>query len=78
MQKTVHDKAIRLIEGGNVEIDGIWFYLARFPVCFDGNPCMECDLDSICKMEHSDVCETCEAILHRKCCLRLAHTRRKQ
>ena len=73
---TVHDKAIRLIEGGVVNIEGNWFRLIRFPDNYDDNPCMECDLDSICRMEHTDVCGECEAILHRKCCLKLAGTGR--
>lgn len=68
----VHDKAIRLAEGGIVEIDGNWFRLIRFPENYDDNPCMECDLDSICRMEHTDVCAECEALLHVKCLLELA------
>ena len=43
----VHDKAIRLCEGGIVEIEGNWFRLRRFPDYYDDNPCMECELDSI-------------------------------
>lgn len=73
---TVHDKAIRLLEGGVVNIEGLWFRLIRFPDYYDDNPCMECDLDSICRMEHVDICVECEAISHRKCCLRLKGTGR--
>lgn len=71
-KKSVHEKAIRLVEGGAVEIDCNWFRLIRFPEEYDGNPCMDCELDSICRMEHTDICEECEAITYRKCCLQLA------
>lgn len=69
---TTHDKAIRLLEGGAVEIDANWFKLVKLPEDYDGNPCMECDLDSICRMEHTDVCGECDAISRRRCYLRLA------
>lgn len=72
---TVHDKAIRLLEGGIVEIDGDWFRLIRFPDYYDGITCMECDLDSICREEHEDICAECEAISGKECCLRLAQKR---
>ena len=73
---TVHDKAIRLLEGGVVNINGDWFRLIRFPACFEVDACNECTLDSICRMEHVDVCAECESISKQKCCLRLAHTGR--
>lgn len=75
---TIHDKAILLLEGGIVEIDSDWFYLKRFPDYYDDNPCMECNLDSICRMEHTDVCGECEAISNRRCCLELASTRQSR
>ena len=74
---TIHDKAIRILEGGIVEIDGNWFGLKRFPDWYDDNACMECDLDSICRMEHTNVCAECESIIHRKCCLRLASSAKR-
>lgn len=76
MYKTIHDKAIRLAEGGIVDIDSNWFRLIRYPEDYDGDSCMECDLDSICRMEHTDVCRECEAILHRKCNLELANRKK--
>lgn len=69
---TVHDKAIRLLEGGFVEIDSNLFSLRKFPNDYDGETCVDCDLDSICRMEHTVVCVECEAISRRKCCLQLA------
>lgn len=71
---TVHDKAIRLLEGGVVEIDGNWFRVRKLPADYNDSPCVECNLDSICKMNHSDVCEECDAISHKKCYLELAST----
>ena len=69
---TIHDKAIRLVEGGIVEIEADWFRLRKLPDYYDDNPCMECELDSICQIEHQDICGECEAISHRRCYLQLA------
>ena len=74
---TEHDKAIRLLEGGIVEIDANWFRLRRFPDYYEGNPCEECELDSICRLEHTDVCGECEAISNRRCMLKLASAGRR-
>lgn len=68
---TVHDKAIRLLEGGVVNIDGNWFRVRQFPDDYDDIPCMECDLDSICQTEHTDVCVECEMISKKRYCLQL-------
>ena len=68
---TVHDKAIRLLEGGVVEIEANWFGLTRLSDDKFVYPCLECKLDSICKQEHVEVCEECDAISSGKCCLRL-------
>ena len=73
---TVHDKAIRLLEGGVVEINGNWFRLLQYETDVEVDACNECTLDSICRMEHVDVCAECESISKRNCCLRLAHTGR--
>ena len=77
MKKTTeHDKAIRLLEGGIVEIETNWFRVKRFPDDYDGNPCEECWLDSICRLEHTYVCAECEAISNQRCCLQLANESR--
>ena len=70
---TVHDKAIRLLEGGVVEIKSNWFSLRRLPEGEFIYPCLECNLDSICHGEHADVCEECDTISGGKCCLQLAN-----
>lgn len=69
---TIHDKAVRLVEGGIIEIEGLNFKLRKFPDWYDDDQCMECELDSICRMEHTDICWECEAILRKRCCLQLA------
>lgn len=68
----VHEKAIRLLEGGIVEIASNWFRVRKFPAYYDGIPCGVCELDSICRDDHIDVCAECEKISHRRCCLQLA------
>lgn len=71
---TVHDKAIRLLEGGIVEIENNWFSLKRLSDAEGFTSCTECELDSICHGEHADVCEECDAISGGVCCLQLAYT----
>lgn len=51
---SAHDKAIRLLEGGSVEIDSNWFRLATVNGKIDA--CNECKLDSICRINHGFVC----------------------
>lgn len=70
---SVHDKAIRLLEGGVVEINSDWFRLLKFSDDIDVEPCSECELDSICREEHREVCSECDSISGLKCFLRLAH-----
>lgn len=72
----VHDKAIRLLEGGAVNIDGNWFKLKKFPIIDGFCPCYECNLDSICREEHVAVCQECDDISGKKCCLILVLTGR--
>ena len=73
---TVHDKAIRLLEGGIVNIKGDWFRLRKLSDNEGFTPCTECELDSICREEHEAVCEECDAISGAVCCLQLARTGR--
>lgn len=49
-----HDKAIRLLEGGLVEIDGLVFSMDEVGPEYD--PCYSCRLDSICSPNIMDVC----------------------
>lgn len=52
--QSVHDKAIRLLEGGIVEIDNLNFSIEE--VEGDDIACTECQLDSICSKNIIDVC----------------------
>lgn len=65
----IHDKAIRLVEGGIVEIDGHCFSMVRNPDIID--PCNVCELDSICHKGNTicDVCMECEIIIRERCFL---------
>lgn len=63
MGKTVHDKAIRLIEGGIVEVDGHCVTMAHRPNHVD--PCSVCHLDSQCHQlgpicDFFDPCFVCD------------------
>lgn len=49
-----HDKAIRLLEGGLVEIDGLLFSIDDAGI--EDDACNSCQLDSICSVNISNVC----------------------
>ena len=76
IRMSIHDKAIRLLEGGIVEIDSDWFYLKLLPSYYDDSDCNECELGSICQDAHKEVCAECSKIGDRKCCLQLASTKK--
>ena len=46
MKQSVHKKAIRLVEGGEVEVDGHSVRLVKYPCIVD--PCFCCEMDSLC------------------------------
>lgn len=68
-KENIHDKAIRLVEGGIVEVDGLSVKLHREPYIFD--PCFCCDMDSLCHKgsEMCSVCEECDRITKNDCLL---------
>lgn len=55
-EKELHQKAIRLIEGGIVEVCGHSVALGREPYIFD--PCFGCEMDCLCHKD-GDICELC-------------------
>lgn len=61
-EDSVHDKAIRLLEGGLVEIDNLVFSIEET----DGlsGVCECCQLDSICSRNIQDVCAEADSITH--------------
>lgn len=71
MKMSVHDKAIRLIEGGIVEVDGHCVRLHRDKYIFD--PCFVCEMDCLCHKgtEMCSVCEECDSITREDCFLAL-------
>jgi len=73
MKESVHEKAIRLIEGGIVDVDGHSVKLGKEPYIFD--PCFCCEMDSLCHIgnEMYSVCEECDNITHMDCFLILCN-----
>lgn len=59
-QATVYQKAIRLIEGGHVEIDGLMVRAVKLhiinPEDFYCIACEECEMDCLCKDLMAEVC----------------------
>lgn len=66
---TLHEKAIRLVEGGIVEVSGISVIMRHEPDIF--NPCFVCDMDSLCHSgnEICKLCQECDLITGEDCCL---------
>lgn len=59
-EMTLHDKAVRLCEGGVVECSGHYVRAKEIPDGFC--PCMECSMDSACDMEMTDLCAECDGL----------------
>lgn len=69
MKNTIHEKAIRLIEGGHVEADGHSVRMAIVAEPFE--PCAACEMDCLCH-EGTEICELCvecDGITGRGCYL---------
>lgn len=58
----IHDKAIRLVEGGVVKVDGLSVRAVRINVMHD--TCDLCEMDCLCHFgtEMLDVCKECDRI----------------
>lgn len=58
----IHDKAIRLIEGGVVEVDGLFVRAIKVDNIF--GICSNCSMDCLCHLgtEVLDVCTECDEI----------------
>ena len=72
-EKEIHEKAIRLLEGGIVSVDGHGVTLRKCPL--DEDACMICEMDSICRIgtEMYSVCMECDIISNDSCYLKLTH-----
>lgn len=68
-QQTIHEKAIRLIEGGQVSVDGHCVEMKQ--ATEDGESCMQCAMDCICRRDSEtvNVCIECEMITGKDCYL---------
>ena len=74
-QTEIHEKAIRLIEGGVAEVDG-HFVVARIAMN-QTFPCEGCNMDSICTRDSNaimDVCMECDRLTNTKHVLRIKGT----
>ena len=67
--ESIHSKAIRLLEGGVVEVQGLSVVVrAEKWLC---DPCFVCEMDSICHFgsEMCNVCHECDIISKKDCFL---------
>lgn len=72
-EMSLHDKAIRLLEGGVVSCSG--HSVRAIEVIDCDNICMLCDMDSACDIEMTDLCAECDGITHTKHILKFAHSK---
>lgn len=72
-EKEIHEKAIRLLEGGKVIVDGLSVKMAKCPT--EELACNICKMDSICHFgsEMHYVCRECDMISQQNCYLILTH-----
>lgn len=71
-EMSLHDKAIRLLEGGVVACSG---HAVRVVGVIDNDKsCLLCDMDSACDDEMIELCAECDSITHSKHILKFAHT----
>lgn len=70
--KGLHDKAVRLLEGGVVSCSG--HAVRVVDVVGDDNVCMLCEMDSACNFQMIELCAECDTITHSKHILKFAHT----
>ena len=70
-KQSIHEKAIRLIEGGIVDVDGHSVKLVNVPDMFD--TCNLCEMDCLCHIgtEMCYVCIECVGISKKDCILKL-------
>lgn len=69
MAKSVHDIAVRLVEGGIEEVDGLSVKLGHKPLIFP--PCSCCEMDSLCHQgsKMCELCVECDSIKNEDCFL---------
>lgn len=59
---SIHEKAIRLLEGGVVEVDGLFVRAVKINCMYD--TCDLCEMDCLCHFgaEMYEVCKECDSI----------------
>lgn len=70
-EMTLHEKAIRLCEGGIVECSGHALKAVVIPIEWDS--CNECSMDSACNEEIKALCEECDTLQGLQHLLKFAH-----
>lgn len=67
--ENIHEKAIRLIEGGIVEVSGLCVKMSRAPL--GELACYDCEMDCLCHQGNPicDLCEECYSITRDNCFL---------
>lgn len=68
---TLHDKAIRLLEGGVVEVDNHW--VRAVSLFYDSDSCQACEMDSACSWEISELCYEVDCISGKPHILKLCN-----
>lgn len=69
-QKTLHEKAIRLIEGGVAEVDSLVVRAVKVPEGYE--PCFWCSMDCLCKGDIAKLCAELDLIDSNQYKLKLA------
>lgn len=74
--KSIHEKAIRLLEGGVVEVDGLYVMVVGTTAMFD--LCDICEMDSLCHIgtEMCEVCKECDSMTVHYNYLKLVNEKR--
>ena len=77
-KQSIHEKAIRLLEGGIVQVDGHSVRLSKVHHVLLS--CELCDMDCLCHTgtEMCDVCVECTDILNKNCFLELVTSSSKR
>lgn len=68
---TIHDKAVRLCEGGVVECSGHAIRAVVIPPGFSG--CDYCGMDSACNEDMQELCQACDAYDRQQHILKFNH-----
>lgn len=68
---SLHDLAIRLIEGGIVQCDGQ--FVKAIKVLDPDAPCLECKMDSACSLKLMELCAKVDQITGVGHCLAFVH-----